>query len=375
MLIERKYDDLSIYFRENKILIIYGPRQVGKTTLVKNFLQNSNYKFKYETGDNIVTKEVFMDKNLKNLLEYVEGFDVLVIDEAQKIPDIGVGLKMLVDAKVETKIIVTGSSSFELSDKIGETLTGRKITLTMYPVALNELDKKYSKHELDSKIEDFLIFGMYPEILVSKTKKEKMLLINELANSYLLKDVLAMDNIKNSKSLFNLLRLIAYQIGNQVSMNELGKQLGIDTKTVGRYLDILEKSFVLYNLTGFSKNLRKEITKKGIYYFYDVGIRNALISNFNHIDKRNDVGMLWENFLFMERLKYRKYNNIFANTYFWRTWDGQEIDLIEEREGKLFGYEFKWGKKDSFVPNAWADNYAEGEYQVINRKNYKSFVI
>jgi len=221
---------------------------------------------------------------------------------------------------------------------------------------------------------EFMIFGSYPEVVTSETRRKKVTRLEEIAESYLLKDVLALERVKNAKLLLDLLRLLAFQIGGEVSLNELGRQLGIDTKTVGRYLGIFEKAFILYNARGFSRNLRKEITKKSKYYFYDNGIRNALIANFNPPDVRNDMGALWENFIFMERLKKRVYQNIPANIYFWRTWDGQEIDLVEEREGRLHGYECKWQDKKVKPPRAWTEKYPEASFEVITKETYLSFV-
>jgi uncharacterized protein len=370
----RFYNDLSKYLFPNKVLVIYGPRQVGKTTLLENFLENCGLKYKLDSGDSIKIQHLLSSQNFDLLKEYVAGYELLAIDEAQKIPNIGINLKILVDQVPNIKIIVTGSSSFELAGQVGEPLTGRKITLTLYPVAQLELLNLYNEHELKDRISEWLIFGKYPEIIATTDKKKKIKLLDEIVYSYLLKDVLALDRIKNSKKLLDLLRLLAFQVGNEVSLSELGKHLGIDYKTVGRYLDILEKAFVLYNLRGFSRNLRKEITKKSKYYFYDNGIRNTIISNFNDIELRNDIGMLWENFIFMERIKKRSYDEISANPYFWRTWEKQEIDLIEEREGKLFAYEFKWNESRVGPPRQWMEAYKDSAFSVINKENYLNFV-
>ena len=370
----RFYHELSKHLVSNKVLIIYGPRQAGKTTLLKQFLENSGLKYKLDSGDNIKIQHLLSSQDFDLLREYVSGYELLAVDEAQKIPNIGVNLKILVDQVPNLKIIVTGSSSFELAGQVGEPLTGRKITLTLYPVAQLELLDMYNKHELKDKISEWVIFGGYPEIIVTAGRDKKIKLLDELVYSYLLKDILELDHIKNSKKLLDLLRLLAFQIGNEVSLSELGKQLGMDHKTVERYLDILEKAFVIYNLRGFSRNLRKEITKKSKYYFYDNGIRNAIISNFNDIDQRNDIGALWENFIFMERCKKRAYSSIVANPYFWRTWEGQEIDLIEEREGKLFAYEFKWNEVKVKPPHKWTQAYQDSVFSVVNKKNYLEFV-
>ncbi len=284
-------------------------------------------------------------------------------------------LKILVDQIPDIKIIITGSSSFELAGQVGEPLTERKKTLTLYPIAHLELNDLYNRYELNEMLEKFLIYGTYPEIITANSTHEKRELITEISQSYLLKDILELDKIKNSKNLIDLLRLLAFQIGSEVSLSELGQKLGIDAKTVHRYIDLLEKSFVIYNLRGFSRNLRKEITKKSKYYFYDNGIRNAIIANFNTLDLRDNIGKLWKNFLIMERIKKQNYTDIFANNYFWRTWDQKEIDFIEEREGRLYGFEFKWGTSAAKAPKEWLATYPNATFETINQTNYLDFIL
>lgn len=373
-MIPRFYEDLEKYIDPNKVLVIYGSRQVGKTTLLNNYLSRTKLKYKLDSGDNIKIQEILSSENFEKIIEYASGYELLAIDEAQKIPKIGLGLKILVDQIPGIKIIATGSSSFELAGQVGEPLTGRKRTITLYPLSQIELAKLYNPYELKEKLKDFLIFGSYPDVLNAKTKIEKIKVLEELINSYLLKDILDLKKVKSSKILRNLLLLIAFQIGKEVSLTELGTKLGLDYKTVAKYLDLLEKSFIIYNLIGFSRNLRKEITKNSRYYFYDNGIRNALINNFNSIDLRDDVGMLWENYIITERIKKQTYNKIFSNNYFWRTYDKKEIDWIEEREGKLFGYEIKWTKDKTKIPQEWLKTYSEATFQVINKENYLDFI-
>ncbi len=374
MKIPRIYQKLSEYLKPNKVLIIYGPRQVGKTTLLQDFLATTNLKYKLDSGDNIQTQHILGSQNFNLIHEYAEGYELLAIDEAQRIGNIGQGLKIIVDQLPNIRVIATGSSSFELSGQVGEPLTGRKITLTLFPVSHIELKNLYNSYEIKNKLEEWLIFGGYPEVVSTSNRTEKTKILTEISQSYLLKDILELEKVKSSKILLDLLRLLAFQVGNEVSLSEIAQQIGIDYKTVARYLDLFEKSFVIYNLRGFSRNLRKEITQKSKYYFYDNGIRNAIISNFNSLELRNDVGMLWENFLFMERLKKRAYQNIYANPYFWRTWDQKEIDLVEERDGKLFGYEFKWGKKSLKLPNEWSKTYPDSEFVIISQENYLGFI-
>ena len=374
MKIERYYDNLAKYVKPQKVLVIYGPRRVGKTTLLGDFLAATHFKYKLDSGDNITTHHVLGSQDFTVLREYAAGYELIAIDEAQRIPQVGQGIKILVDQINDMRVIATGSSSFELAGQVGEPLTGRKTMLTLYPVAQMELAVQFNNHELRERLPDFLVFGSYPEVLTASSNADRMRILEELVNSYLLKDILELENVKGPKVILDLLRLVAFQVGNEVSLSELGSQLGIDTKTVARYLDLLEKSFVLFNLRGFSRNLRKEVTRKSKYFFYDVGIRNAVISNFNQIQERNDVGALWENFVIVERLKRRAYEEIYANQYFWRTWEQREVDFVEEREGKLFGYECKWGIGGGKHAAAWRVAYPEAKFAIITKENYLDFV-
>ncbi len=372
--ISRYYGDLNAYCQPNKVLIIFGPRQVGKTTLIKHFLSTATFKYKLDSGDDIALQMSLSQANFKVLKEYVSGYELIVIDEAQKIPNIGLSLKIMVDQNPGLRIIATGSSSFDLAGQVGEPLTGRKKTLTLFPITQLELSKQLNPFELKQHLSDYLIYGTYPEVIAADTQKEKQAYITEIAHSYLLKDILELEKIKNSLTLLDLLRLLAFQVGHEVSHHEIAQNLKVDTKTVARYLDLLEKSFVIYNLRGFSRNLRKEITKKSKYYFYDLGIRNALIANFNALNLRDDIGRLWENFLFIERMKKQSYQQTNVNYYFWRTWDKKEIDLIEEREGRLFAYEFKWRNEKAKIPKEWLQTYDNASYEIINKENYLDFL-
>lgn len=372
-LIPRFYDQLDQYLEANKVLILFGSRQVGKTTLLERFLSRTKLKYKLDSGDNIRVQQVLGSQDFQKILEYAGGYELIALDEAQHIPNIGMGLKILVDQVPGLRIIATGSSSFELAGQVGEPLTGRKKTLTLYPLAQIELKKLYNQYELKEKLPEWLVFGGYPEA-VKAPKKNKPEILNSIVESYLLKDILTLEKVKGSKTLLDLLRLLAFQVGNEVSLSELGSHLGINYKTVSRYLDLLEKSFVLFSLRGYSRNLRKEITKKNKYYFYDNGIRNAIVSNFNDLDLRDDVGKLWENFLVIERLKKQEYQKIHANNYFWRTWQKQEVDWIEERGGKLFGYEFKYSQSNLRIPETFVETYPQARVKLINKKNYLTFI-
>lgn len=375
-MLPRFYDNLSSYLKPNKVLFIFGSRQAGKTTLLKKFLSENKDKFRYklDSGDDINLHAVLGSSDFKKIIEYTKGYDLIAIDEAQKIKGIGQGLKIMVDQVPNLKAIVTGSSSFELAGQIGEPLTGRKITLALYPLSQIEMGNIYNDYELKSRLDDYLIYGAYPEVLTNEFINDKKRILEELVGSYLLKDILELEKVKSSKLLLDLLRLLAFQIGSEVSLSELGKQLGIDGKTVARYLDLFEKSFVIINIRGFSRNLRKEITKKSKYYFLDNGIRNAIIANFNPLEIRDDIGKLWENFLVVERIKKQSYHQIYANNYFWRTWNQKEIDWVEERDGKLFGYEFKWKSKPLKAATAWSENYPDASLEIIDKENYLEFV-
>ncbi len=372
-MIKRAYN-IKELIKPGRVLVIYGPRRIGKTTLLNSFLSGTKLKYKLDSGDNIRTQQVLSSRDFTRIMDYASGYDLIAIDEAQQIPDIGMGLKIIVDQLSDIIVIATGSSSFELAGAIGEPLTGRKKTITLYPVAQLELSSIYNRHELKEKLEDFLVLGSYPEIVTAKIRKEKISILEEVVSSYLLKDVLALERIKGSRVLLDLLKLIAFQIGNQVSLNELALQLKIDVKTVGRYLDIFEKAFVIRRIGGFSRNLRKEVVSKAKYYFLDNGIRNAIVFQFNPLDSRNDIGALWENFIVAERIKKCAYQDIYGSFYFWRTYDGQELDLVEEREGKLIGYEIKWSREKWKTPKDWFNTYKEADYAVINNGNYLDFI-
>lgn len=373
---KRIYEPLEQYLTPNKVLVIYGPRRVGKTTLLQKFLSQTKLKYKLDSGDNIRTQHIFTSQDFSQLLPYVEGYELLAIDEAQNIPNIGMGLKIIVDQVPGMRVIVTGSSSFELAGQVGEPLTGRKQVLNLYPIAQSELLSVFNRFELQQKLEESLVLGMYPEVLLAGSRQNQINILTEIASSYLLKDILAFDRIRNSRVLLDLLKLLAFQVGNEVSIAELATQLGIDGKTVKRYLDLLEKSFVLFRLGGFSRNLRQEITNKSKYYFYDNGIRNAIIAQFNLLEDRNDVGSLWENFIMAERLKARTYRPLYANTYFWRTYEQQEIDLIEEYDGRLHAFEFKYSPaKKAQIPTQWSAAYPDAVFQVIHSQNYWDFIL
>jgi uncharacterized protein len=375
MNIKRIYDNLEQLIKPNKVLVIYGPRRVGKTTLIQQYLSHTSLKHRLFTGEDIRVQQVLSSHHLDNIKDFVGNHELIVIDEAQNVPEIGLGLKLMVDHIPNIKIIATGSASFDLANKVGEPLVGRKWTKRLYPVSQLELVTEHTRFDVKNNLDQYLIYGGYPEVMTASNSTQKREVLEEISTAYLLKDILAIEQVKSSKLLVDLLKLLAFKIGNEVSHSELGTQLGIDKKTVSRYLDLLEKTFVIISLPPYSKNLRKAISKKNKYYFVDNGIRNAIINNYNNLDTRNDQGQLWENFLVIERIKKQAYKPIYANNYFWRTYDQKEIDWVEEREGKAFGYEFKWRKNESKNKSFWLDSYPkEAQFELINQHNYLDFL-
>lgn len=374
MKIQRKYQDLSNFLYPGKVLLIFGPRQVGKTTLMNDFLLGTSLKYKSVTGDDFNIHKILSGQNLDELKEFCGGYELLAIDEAQKIPDIGSTMKLIVDQIPEMRIIATGSSSFELAGQTGEPLTGRKTTLMLHCISQMELLQHFNRFEIKEKLNEFLIYGSYPAVITAGTFTEKARILSEITGSYLFKDIFEFERLKNPQIIVDLLRLLAFQVGSEVSINELSQSLRVDNKTVNRYIELLEKSFIIMSLRGYSGNLRKEISKQSKYYFYDTGIRNAVIANFNPLDLRNDVGQLWENFLIVERRKKQNYLPLYSNNFFWRSWSKKEIDFVEEREGKLFGYEFKFSKDQVKAPALWLESYPQATFEVINRDNYLDFV-
>lgn len=362
--------------KAGKVLIIYGARRVGKTYLLHSYLGKCGLKYKLDSGDDIRIQDLLSSNRIDRITEYAEGYELIALDEAQRINNLGFGLKILIDARPDLNVIVTGSSLFEINQQVGEPLTGRKRELMMFPFSQNELLNVYNKYELKEKLNGFLVFGSYPEIALAKNKQEKTELLVEIVNSYFFNDVLSVENIRGNKQIIDLLKLLAFQIGSQVSVNELATQVRMDVKTIQRYLDILERAFVVKRLTPYSKNLQKEITSKNKYYFIDNGIRNGLIMQFNDLSYRNDVGQLFENFIFSERLKHNEYKRVFTTSYFWRTFDKKEIDLVEELNGQLNAYEIKYGSNKKYkVPNDFINNYLDSTFKVVDRENYLEFVL
>jgi uncharacterized protein len=367
--------DLDKYLKKGKVTVIYGPRRVGKTTLIEKYLENYSGKYYFGTGEDHDLKQIFRSQSVNTMKNFFGGYDLVVIDEAQMIPDVGTGLKLLVDHIKDIKVIASGSSSFDLSNKLGEPLTGRKISLKLFPVSAIELSENIGGMAIYQRLEEMLIYGAYPEVLNAGNTDEKKRLLTELRDSYLYKDIMQLENIRNSSKIMDMLVLLSFQIGKEVSLNELSNSLDLAKQTVEKYLDLLEKTFVIKKIRGFSRNLRKEVSKTARYYFLDNGVLNSIGNTYNPLNLRKDTGALWENYLFSERLKKQQYHNIYSNNYFWRTYDMQEIDFVEERDGKLYGYEFKFSPKNIKAPKAWAENYPDSEFTQINRENFIDFVL
>jgi uncharacterized protein len=373
-LVREVTEDIIKKLKPNKVIIIYGARRVGKTVLVNEILEILGEPVLKLNGEDINVHDRLSNRTIENYKQILGSYKLLYIDEAQKIPEIGLKLKLMVDEIDGLRIIISGSSSFDISRDTGEPLTGRKYSFNLYALSEREYNQIENNISKIDKIRERLIFGNYPELLQLPDREDKIDYLNEMVSSYLLKDILIFENIRNSQKIFNLLRLVAFQIGGEVSMQELGKQLSISKNTVERYLDMLGKVYILHKVEGFSRNLRKEITKNSRWYFLDNGIRNSVIANFNAIESRNDVGQLWENYMISERLKYQEYKRLSSNNYFWRTYEQQEIDWVEERDGMLFGYEFKWKETNVKIPSQWTNAYPNSTFEIINTSTFEKWL-
>ena len=356
-----------------KIIIIYGARQVGKTTLVRALLAKYGSLEGYYNCEILSIQRALAQEEPILLKKYLGNHKIVVFDEAQNIPNIGRVLKLLIDTYPDLQIITTGSSSFELANKTSEPLTGRALQFLLYPFSYQELAHRYTPFERQAQLPIFLKYGMYPEI-INASEKEAQFLLNDLSSKYLYKDVLAFENLKRSDIIIKLLQLLALQIGSEVSLNELANNLQTNRRTVERYIDLLEKAFIIFRLRSFSRNLRKEINKGQKIYFYDIGIRNSIIQQYQDMDLRNDKGALWENFLLSERLKFLQSQLFSPNRYFWRTHDKQEIDYLEEYNGQLRAYEIKWLLKKKKMPTIFLTSYPNTSIQFIDQTNFETFI-
>jgi predicted AAA+ superfamily ATPase len=358
-----------------KIVILYGARQVGKTTLAKVLLREHGGDLNAYYNCEIPSVRQVLEQQEPELLRREFGAHrLIVLDEAQYIPDIGQILKVIADHLPEVQIIATGSSSFELAQRTGEPLTGRALTFTLYPFSYEELGQLHRPGERSGLLENWLRFGTYPEI-VQASQEDTRFLLDDLTSRYLYKDIFVFENIRKADIVHQLLQLLAFQIGNEVSIHELALKLKVNERTVSRYIDLLEKAFVIFRLPALSRNLRKEVSKKKKVYFYDLGVRNSIIQQYQPLKGRADQGALWENFLVAERMKYLHARLRFPKQYFWRTHDHQELDYVEEADGQLHGYEFKWNPKKAKAPVAFAKAYPKAEVQVLHRQNFEPFLL
>jgi len=364
-IIEQKYNT-------GKAIIVLGPRQTGKTTLIENLLSEKEHCLILNCDDPFVRTQL-ESANTETLKQIIGMNKIVFVDEAQRVKNVGLTLKMITDSIKDVHLIVSGSSALELADEINEPLTGRKWEYFLYPVSWLELHNYAGYISSMQQLEQRIIYGMYPEVINHKGNEAETL--KEITGSYLYKDLLSYKGIRKPEILEKLLKAIAFQISNQVSYNELAKTVQVDKNTISTYIDLLEKAFVIFRLQPLSRNLRNEISTSRKIYFYDTGIRNSIINNLNPFGYRNDIGALWENFIIAERIKYTQYNLVFSNIYFWRSHQKQEIDYIEEREGKFYAYEFKWSpdKKQKF-PTSFVQSYPDSETNIINSKNFLPFV-
>jgi predicted AAA+ superfamily ATPase len=366
--------EILLILDKKKIVHIPGPRQVGKTMLIQKIGKESGLKVFWLNGDDVDTMNLFVNLNSTKIHSIIGNYELLIIDEAQRISNIGLALKIIIDNIPNLKVLVTGSSAFELSDQINEPLTGRKIEIFLYPISFAEMVNHTNLLEETRLLEHRLIYGSYPEVITNAGDEKNVL--KRLSDAYLYKDLLSFEKLKKSSVIMKLLQALALQLGNEVSFNEIAQIIGVDNQTIERYIDLLEKAYVVFRLPSFSRNLRNELKKSRKIYFYDNGIRNALIANFSPLALRQDTGALWENYLISERKKYLGYNNIWVNTYFWRTHAQQEIDYLEERDGKLYAFEFKWGRgKKAAISKTFTDAYPSNQFMLITPENYADFLL
>jgi len=358
-------------FQSGKVIVLLGPRQVGKTTLIEELLKHKEYLFL--NGDDPGVRTMLAEINTARIKNLLGNYTCVFVDEAQRIENIGLTLKIIHNQFKHVQVFVSGSSSFDVSNKVNEPLTGRKWEYQMFPISWEEFENHVGFLQSEQELENRLLFGMYPDVL--NHPGDEINVLRNLVNSYLYSDLLAFYDIRKPEVLEKLVQALALQVGSEVNFTELAQILNVDKNTVSNYIHILEKGFVVFRLNSFSRNLRNEIKTNKKIYFYDNGVRNMLISNFNTLDLRNDKGALWENFLISERMKQIAYKQSLANTYFWRTKQQQEIDFVEEHSGQIFAYEFKWKlNKQTKLPSSFMEAY-KAKSQIIHRDNFREFVV
>ncbi|SDQ90431.1 ATP-binding protein [Flagellimonas zhangzhouensis] len=355
---------------KGKAILVIGPRQVGKTTLINSILENRDHLFL--DGDDSTVRNLLTNPNTEQLKSIIGNYKTLFIDEAQRIENIGLTLKIITDQFKKVQLLVSGSSAFELNNQTSEPLTGRKWEYKLYPISWQELEDSIGYVKSEQQLELRILYGMYPDVI--NHPGDEIEVLKQLTNSYLYKDIFAFSGIRKPQVLEKLLRALALQLGSEVSYNELAQLVGVDKNTVSNYIDVLEKGYVIFRLSSFSRNLRNEIKTNQKIYFYDTGVRNAIIGNFNLLDSRSDKGGLWENFLIAQRIKKLAYDGSLSNSYFWRTKQQQEVDYVEEVSGKITGYEFKWSEKaKAKLPKSFMESY-NATIEVIHRNNFREFV-
>ena len=367
-------DQIESKIGQQKVILLYGTRRTGKTTIIEKIIQKFSSDALLLHGEDMQISAILQNRTIANYQQLTKGKKIIIIDEAQAIPEIGKILKLLIDTIKGITVVATGSSSFDLVNRTGEPLVGRNLAFYLYPIAQTELSTIEEFLTTKQNLEERLIYGSYPELWHLNNLQERETYLKQLINSYLLKDLLSFENIKGADILYKLLQMLAWQVGSQVSTVELATNLQINKATVERYLDLLSKVFIIYPLTGYSNNLRKEVSKSKKWYFFDNGIRNALINNFSPLSQRNDIGQLWEQYILSERIKFNRYNNYQPQYYFWRTYDGQEIDLVELNNGQLNAIECKWKNAKAKIPTAFTKAYPEAKFAIINKENYLEWI-
>jgi hypothetical protein len=359
----------------NKVVVLLGARRVGKTILIEKVIENLNEKYLFLNGDDVESHNLLESQSTANFNRLLGDTRFLVIDEAQEIPNIGKKLKLMVDTIPNLKVLVTRSSAFEINNQIGEPLVGRMKTINLYPIAQIEFSKTENYLETKSNLEDRLIFGSYPELSKIINREDKISYLKEIVNTQLLRDIFAFEGIKKRDKIIALLQIIAFRTGSEISLESIGRDLQISKNTVEKYLDLFSKVFIIYSVSGFSKNRDNEITKMKKWYFVDNGIRNAIINSFNPLNMREDVGKLWENYLNSERIKKLSYQENHFLDYFWRTHTRQEIDRIEVKNEQIAAFEYKYGKSKSKIPTEFAKSYSDATFEIINQDNYLDYIL
>lgn len=375
MEVTRIYEKLVLEkLKLNKVVVLLGARRVGKTQLIIRLLEKTKEKYLFLNGDDIETHQLLEIQSTSNFKRILGDIKFLIIDEAQEIVNIGKKLKLMVDTIPGLKVLVSGSSAFEINNQIGEPLVGRMTTLNMYPIAQLEFSKHENFVETKNNLENRLVFGSYPEVINFTDRNDKIAYLKDIVNTHLLRDILAFEGIKKRDKILLLLQLIAFRTGSELSMEGIGRKLQISKNTVEKYLDLFSKVFIIYSVSGFNRNRDNEITKMKKWYFVDNGIRNAIINSFNGLNMRDDIGVLWENYLNSERIKNLAYKQNYMVDYFWRTHNKQEIDRIEEQNMEVSAFEYKWGNGSAKTPTEFASAYPKANYQIINQDNYLDYI-